>query len=164
MKRIIALVCCLVAINMAMAETPTVGDKYIDITLETADNQNASISELLADGKWVLLDFWATWCGPCRKEIPHLVAAYEKYASKGLEIYGVTLDNIPEQWKLFISDNDMTWINVWGLNANGECPAATAYGVEYIPTNFLISPEGIIVATNLRGKNVENVLASILGK
>ena len=102
-----------------------------------------------------MLDFWATWCGPCCREIPHLREAYAACKSKGLEIYGVSLDNDAAKWKTFVADNDMPWINVLGVSADKRSDAAAMYGISSIPANFLISPEGIIVARDLRGENIK---------
>lgn len=147
----------------ANAKNAEIGAELVDITLKNAAGEDKSISELCASGKWVLVDFWATWCGPCRGEIPHLVAAYEKFAPKGLEIYGITLDRpgSEDRWSKFVEDNNMTWVNVWGYEGN-ECPAATTYNVQSIPTNFLFSPEGKIVAKNLRGEEIEVILAEYI--
>lgn len=137
------------------------GAGYIDVVAENTEGDIVSLSEVVDSGKWVLLDFWATWCGPCRGELPYLKAAYEKYADKGFEIFGVSLDNNKAGWLSFVPANGMTWINVIDVNEDKETPAADAYGIRSIPTNFLISPEGEIVAKNLRGEAVEEKLAEI---
>ena len=132
-----------IAEKVAATENTEIGKPYM------------ALSGIVGKGRWVLLDFWATWCGPCCREIPHLREAYAACKSKGLEIYGVSLDNDAAKWRTFVADNDMPWINVLGVNADKRSDAAAMYGISSIPANFLISPEGIIVARDLRGENIK---------
>ena len=143
------------------SKNTTIGADLVDITLPDANGTMVSVSELCKSGKWVLVDFWATWCGPCRGEIPHLVEAYAEFAPKGLEIYGISFDRNGDEakWQKFIADNKMTWVNVWGIDSEGKWSAGEAYNVSSIPANFLFSPEGKLVAKNLRGDDVKKILA-----
>ncbi len=136
-----------------------IGKPYIEVALPDVDGNMVALSSLVGEGKWVLIDFWATWCGPCCHEIPFLRDAYAKYHEKGFEIYGVSLDNDREKWAAFLPENGMTWVNVLGVDENRKSPASDSYGVQFIPTNFLISPEGKIIATGLRGEAIDTTLA-----
>ena len=144
-----------IAEKVAATENTEIGKPYMDLTLPDAAGEPVALSGIVGKGRWVLLDFWATWCGPCCREIPHLREAYAACKSKGLEIYGVSLDNDAAKWRTFVADNDMPWINVLGVNADKRSDAAAMYGISSIPANFLISPEGIIVARDLRGENIK---------
>ena len=131
-----------------------VGQPYIELNLENPEGQPVALSSLIGEGKWVLVDFWATWCGPCKKEIPFLVEAYKAFHDRGFEIYGVSLDHDAAAWKAFLPAHEMTWVNVIGTGSE----QIEKYAVQSIPSNFLISPEGKIVATQLRGEGVMETL------
>ena len=150
-----------IAEKVAATENTEIGKPYMDLTLKDADGETVALSSLAGPGRWVLLDFWATWCTPCMNEVPHLKKAYETFHAKGFEIYGVSLDTDLTRWENTIGEQDMNWINVAQKKGGGFDPTAL-YAVSSIPANFLISPEGKIVAKNLRGEHLEAKLAEVL--
>lgn len=135
-----------------------VGQQYTDITLIDINGQDVSVSSLLAEGKYVLIDFWATWCNPCMAEMPYLRAAYAEFKDKGFEIYGVSLDRDAEAW-LDTASDDMPWVCVIDSEA---VSASSLYAITTIPANFLISPDGVIVAKGLRGEDVAVILSEYI--
>ena len=107
-----------------------------------------------------MLDFWASWCGPCLREVPNVKAIYEKYHDKGFEIFGVSLDETAGPWKAAIKKNDMNWHHVSSLKG-WECPVAKQYNVTGIPRMYIIDPEGKIIAQDLRGEELANFVAGL---
>lgn len=140
-----------------------IGKSFIEITQPSVDGTEISLSEVVAANKYVLLDFWASWCGPCMGEVPYLVKDYAEYHKKGFEIFGVSLDRTKEPWVKAIEEKQMSWIHVSDLKYWSSAPAAD-YGVNSIPANYLIDNNGIIVARNLRGEALGAKLAELLGQ
>lgn len=130
-----------------------------DISLPNTNGKAVNLSSL--KGKYVLIDFWAAWCGPCRQENPNIVAAYNKFKNKGFEIYGVSLDDNKEKWLNAIEKDKLTWINVSDLGG-WQSSAAKLYNVTAIPKNFLLDKQGKIIAKNLRGKALEDKLKELM--
>ena len=114
-------------------------------------------------GKYVLLDFWASWCGPCRAENPNLVRVFQQYKGKGLHIIGISLDqpNARDRWLKAIHDDRLEWTQLSDLKF-WRNEVAVQYGIQAIPQNFLIDPSGKIVAKNLRGESLEATLAKFI--
>ncbi|MBS1578524.1 MAG: AhpC/TSA family protein [Bacteroidetes bacterium] len=114
-------------------------------------------------GKYVLVDFWASWCGPCRRENPNVVKVYNKYKDKGFHILGVSLDQpgAKDKWMKAIHDDNLTWTHVSDLKF-WDNEVAKMYGIQAIPANFLLDPDGKIIAKNLRGEDLETKLAAVL--
>lgn len=137
---------------------------YINIEQPTPAGKMISLKEVVENKKnrYLLLDFWASWCGPCMKEIPHLTKAYAKYHKRGFEIYGVSFDRERDAWVKAIKKNKLNWINVSTIESFNN-KAAEEYAVSSIPTNFLIDcSTGVIIAKNLRGEEVAAKLAELL--
>jgi thiol-disulfide isomerase/thioredoxin len=114
-------------------------------------------------GKVVLVDFWASWCGPCRKNNPNLVALYSKYKAQGLEILGVSIDKSKSDWTKAIEKDGLTWLQV--LDPGGWNAQSTLdYGVDAIPASFLIDKAGVIRGVNLEGRELEATIRKLVGK
>lgn len=138
-----------------------VGQNYIDFSMNTPEGKTVKLSDFVSKNKYTLVDFWASWCGPCRMEMPNVVAAYAKYKSKGLGIVGVSLDNNKESWTKAIKDLKMQWNHMSDLKG-WQSEGASLYGVRSIPATVLIDKEGKIVARNLRGDELEAKLGELL--
>jgi thiol-disulfide isomerase/thioredoxin len=138
-----------------------IGNIAPEIELKTPDGEFVKLSSLR--GKVVLIDFWASWCGPCRRENPHVLKSYKEFKDKnfsigkGFEIYAVSLDKSRELWLQGIEKDSLVWTNVSDLQYWNSVPVKE-YAVRSIPTNFLIDKDGIIVAKNLRGTRLEETL------
>ena len=130
-----------------------------DFTQNDTDGKPVSLSSLR--GKYVLVDFWASWCGPCRQENPNLVNAFNQYKDKNFTVLGVSLDRDRTKWLQAIGDDRLTWTHVSDLGFWNNA-AAKLYKIQSIPQNFLLDPQGRIVAKNLRGEVLHNYLRELL--
>jgi peroxiredoxin len=143
-----------------LVETAPVGSKAIDFTLPDVNGKLVSLSSKLGK-KYVLLEFWASWCPVCRRENPNVVKNYQKYKDKGLDIFAVSLDRNKAAWLKGIKDFGLNWTQVSDLNLWNNS-AAKLYGFRALPSNVLIGPDGNIVAKNLSGENLDLELAKLL--
>ncbi|MFH6995070.1 redoxin domain-containing protein [Flavobacterium sp. FlaQc-48] len=136
-----------------------IGKKAPDFVSKDPEGKPVRFSENLKG--YTLVDFWASWCGPCRKENPNIVAAYKEFHDKGFNIIGISLDKKKENWIKGIKDDNLNWLQVSELIYwNSEI--AKLYGVRAIPANYLVDSKGIIVARNLRGEELQTTLQSLL--
>lgn len=137
----------------------SVGSAAAEFIQQDVNGQNISLSSF--KGKYVLIDFWASWCGPCRQENPNLVNAFQKYKSKNFTVLGVSLDRAKEPWLKAIKDDRLDWTQVSDLKFWSN-EVAIKYKIQSIPQNFLLDPNGVIIAKNLRGEDLQSKLAQLL--
>ena len=135
-----------------------VGQPFIDFTLQTKDGENVTLSEKIAQNKLTLVDFWASWCGPCRKENPVVKAAYEQFHELGFDVIGVSVDQDEAAWLKAVEDDQLPWTQV----RDSENKASESYMIYYIPSNFLFDQDGNMVAKGLRGEELAAKLAELL--
>jgi thiol-disulfide isomerase/thioredoxin len=141
-------------------KTTAKGAQAPEINFPDINGKNLALSSLR--GQVVMVDFWASWCGPCRRENPNNVALYKKYHSKGFEVYGVSLDDNKEKWLAAIKADSLTWKHVSDLGG-WQSKAVPLYNVSSIPATFLLDKEGKIIASGLRGEDLEAKLREIFG-
>ncbi len=140
-------------------ESTAAGKEAPNFTLPDPNDKNVSLASY--KGKYVLIDFWASWCGPCRAENPNVVAAYKKYKNKNFTILGVSLDENKKQWLAAIKKDNLTWKHVSDLSG-WNSSVVSLYNIKSIPSNVLLDPQGNIIAKDLRGLDLENQLSNLL--
>jgi peroxiredoxin len=143
------------------ARTGAVGTQAIEFSQANPDGQQVALSSFR--GKYVLVDFWASWCRPCREENPNVVKAFNKYKDKNFTVLGVSLDQSRAPWVKAIEKDKLTWTQVSDLKGWSN-EVAAKYNVQSIPQNFLVDPTGKIVAKNLRGEELNSRLSEIFEK
>ena len=146
-----------------LAAATGINSKFVDLGLPGPQGQTVWVGDYVGQNKLVLIDFWASWCGPCIRELPNVVKAYERFHDKGLEIVGVSLDKDKASWLAAIEQTGQKWPQMSDLKG-WDCAGAQIYGIQSIPANVLIDSQGKIVARDLRGddllKEVESRLSA----
>lgn len=132
-----------------------IGERFPDAKVKDNSGNMKLLSDYVGKGKYVLIDFWASWCGPCRREMPNVKAVYEKYASKGFEVISISTDQKLKPWRAAIEELGMNWTQLLDVDA------ADIYGIYAIPRTFLIDPTGIVIDRNLRGEKLEEALSKL---
>lgn len=144
---------------LSLTKDIKVGDKFVDFSLPNFDGKEIALSDY--KNKYVLLDFWGSWCAPCREENPNLVKTYNEFKDKGFDILGVSVETNRKAWMDAIHQDGIIWESVSDLKGDDN-RAALIYGISSYPTNFLIDPHGIIIAKDLRGEALSKKLSELL--
>ena len=140
-----------------------IGNKFTDIAMNDTTGRERRLSEWCGKGRYVLIDFWASWCGPCRAEMPNVTACYEKYHAKGLDIVAISFDTNKDAWLRAINTMEMPWVHLSDL-AGWNSLGAKTYDIKGIPANILLDGEGNIIDNDLRDYMLEEKLAEIFGE
>ena len=140
-----------------------IGNKFTDIAMNDTTGRERRLSEWCGKGRYVLIDFWASWCGPCRAEMPNVTACYEKYHAKGLDIVAISFDTNKDAWLRAINTMKMPWVHLSDL-AGWNSLGAKTYDIKGIPANILLDGEGNIIDIDLRDYMLEEKLAEIFGE
>jgi peroxiredoxin len=148
--------------RVVVMKTVAIGQKAPDFILNDVNDKPLPLSSKISKSKLLLIDFWASWCGPCRQENPNVVKIYKEYNKKGFDVFGVSLDENKEDWVKAIADDKLTWTQVSDLQYWNNA-AAKLYAVRTIPANFLLDKTGTIIARNLRGDALKNKVKEVLG-
>ena len=162
MKKIIPVLVLvfLATYSNAQREVANITDPRLQIKLPTVAGDSITLAS--QKGKVILLDFWASWCGPCRVSNKKLVKLYEKYKSQGFEIFGVSLDQEKRDWEKAIQKDKIAWVQVNDPRGSWNAKTAADWNISVLPTSFLINKKGDVVAIDLDGKELEKVIKELL--
>jgi peroxiredoxin len=148
--------------HVAVMKTVDIGRKAPDFIMNNVDGKPLALSSKIGKSKLLLIDFWASWCGPCRMENPNVVKVFKEFSKKGFDVFSVSLDRTKEAWLKGIADDKLTWTHVSDL-LYWNSAAAKLYAVNAIPANFLVDETGTIIARNIRGDALYNKVKEVLG-